>query len=511
MTSASEDQSHRGGGAAGPAAHSGADAPELPQDWLVVAAPHVQLRGDSLASIGLPDRRRLLSTPEIDLWNLMQRPVTVREAAQRCGPGAELLIRGFLRDKLCVLIEASFPAGRRRVLVIEPHGDDAVLSVGGTMWLRRHECAFVIATMASRTNHSRYRELHGNPDIHTVSEIRRRESDLAAMMLGGSHISVGMTDAPLRYRDTEWAPDFYRRHRMIISASISRIADEPELRRWIAAVQALVSEQQPAEIWFPLGGPHTDHMLAADACLAAFATDRSLIRDRVLRIYQEVPYTVRYPRHMESVLAAVTHWGARLEKEVTALETVLSHKRRLSSLYDSQDMDHLFAAGGELPEVFWRVKDLPPAAEPGIVARAVSCQVPEVDSIAAWVRRNRAASLVRVLLTRPTGRWHRDLEVLGRAFPRARFEVWTSRVADAEVTEIPSERVDIRTVDGGAAAWLLASLRLCVSRPAPTLVHASAERVRRARQLSSLWPGSDTVVLASMDHLSGALRIAGEG
>ena len=491
-------------------ASSSADGPELPQDWLVCAAPHVQLRGNSLASLGLPDRRRLLSTPEIELWNLLQRPVTVREAVQLCGPGAETLIRDFLRDRLCVLIEASFPANRRHVLVIEPHGDDAVLSVGGTMWLRRHQCAFVIATMASRTNHSRYRDLHGNPDIQAVSEIRRRESDLAAVALGGSHISVGMTDAPLRYRDTEWTPDFYRRHRMIISASISRIAEETELLRWIQAVQELVRAQQPAEIWFPLGGPHTDHMLAADACLAAFATDRSLVHDRVLRIYQEVPYNVRYPRHMESVLAALRHWGAVLEKEVISLEGVRSDKRRLSSLYDSQDMDQLFAAGGELPEVFWRVKDLPPAGAVGVVARAVSCQAPDLVSIAAWLDRNRAASLVRVLLTRPTGRWQHDLNVLATAFPRARFEVWTARVAQAEVTEVSSERVDIRTVDGGAAAWLLASLRLCLSRPAPTLLHASAKRVRRARLLSSLWLGSDTVVLSSMDHLTGALRIAGE-
>jgi hypothetical protein len=214
---------------------------------------------------------------------------------------------------------------------------------------------------------------------------------------------------------------------------------------------------------------------------------------------------------MESILAAVSDWGARLEKEVTPLETILSHKRRLSSLYDSQDMDHLFAAGGALPEIFWKVKDLPPPGDVGIVARAVACQEPEVASIAAWVSRNRAASLVRVLLTRPTGRWPHDLDVLRRAFPHARFEVWTARVADAEVTEISSERVEIRTVDGGAVAWLLASLQLCVSRPAPTLVHASAERVPRARLLSSLWPGSDTVVLSSMDHLNGALRIAGEG
>src|SRR5690348_3316372 len=111
----------------------------LPQDWLLIATPHLQLRGNSLFSIGVPGRGRVLSPPELELFKVSQQAVTVREALQRCGPAADLLIRDFLRERLFVLVEGSFPANRPRVLVIEPHADDAVLSVGGTMWLRRHE------------------------------------------------------------------------------------------------------------------------------------------------------------------------------------------------------------------------------------------------------------------------------------------------------------------------------------------------------------------------------------
>jgi LmbE family N-acetylglucosaminyl deacetylase len=401
-----------------------------------------------------------------------------------------------------------FPAQRRRVLIIEPHADDAMLSVGGTMWLRRHECAFVIATMASRSNHTRYRDLGEHHDIQAVTAMRRAESERVAAALGGSHICVGMTDAALRYRDTEWTPEFYERHRMSISASLPRAADAAELQRWIEAVQRLVREQQPAEIWFPLGGPHADHMLTADACLAVFAADRSLVRDRVLRIYQEVPYTVRYPRHISSVLAALTRCGALLEKEVISIEAVRADKRRLLSLYASQETEQFFSAGGELPETLWRVRDLPHTVRVGIAAQAVGAPVPAVRSLAAWVARNQDAPLIRVLLTTPTGRWRSDLELLCRAFPDARFEVWTPRIAEAEVTEVASERVHVRIVEGGAAAWLLESLRVCLSRPAPTLLHASVERLRGARLLSSLWLGNDTVVVSSMDHLAAALRSA---
>ena len=511
MTSESEEQiqyrRRTGGSSAQP--KGPVDGADLPTHWLLVARPHLQLRGEALYSVGLPDRGRRLTEAELQLWNLTQRSASVQEALQSCGPGADPLIRTFLRDRLCELVEPAFPAERRRVLIVEPHADDAVLSVGGTLWRRRHECNFVIATVASRSNHTRYRDLGGNHDINTVTEIRRREADLAARMLGGEHVSVGMTDAALRYHDANWTAEFYRRHRMSINASISRTADEAELRRWVAALQRLVTEQQPTEIWFPLGGPHADHILTADACLAVFATDPSLVRDRILQIYQEVPYAVRFPGHMSAALAAVRGSGAVLDEEVTTIAQVLAEKRRLASVYDSQDMDELFAAGGDRPEVFWRVKDLPRQVAPaGTVSRAIAGPEPEIRSTAAWVARNRNAALVRVLLMTPTGRWQADLNLLRTAFPRARFEVCSAGVAEAEVAEVTSDRVDARTVAGGTLAWLVETLRLCLLRPAPTLVHAARQRLRPARLLSRLWLGSDALTVTSMDQLASALRIA---
>jgi len=507
MTSESEDQiKSRAPSAAPKGPFDGAD---LPREWLLVARPHLRLRGDALQSVGLPDRFRQLSTAELELWNSMQRSINVQEALQSCGPEGDRLIRDLLNDGLCELVEPAFPANRRRVLVVEPHADDAILSVGGTMWLRRHECNFVIATMASRSNHTRYRDLGGNHDINTVTEIRRREAELAARMLGGAHVSVGMTDAALRYHDAEWTADFYRRHQMSISASISRTADNAELRRWVDALQRLVTEQQPAEVWFPLGGPHADHMLTADACLAVLAADPSLIGDRNLRIYQEVPYAVRFPAHMSAALAAVRGSGAGLDEEITMIAPVLAEKRRVASVYDSQDMDELFADGGNRPEVFWRVRDLPrrvPTA--GTVASAIAAAAPAVRTIATWVARNRDAKIVRVLLMTASGRWQADMNLLEGAFPQARFAVFAASAAAAEVVEASSDRVLARTLAGGSWSWLLESLRLCLSRPAPTLVYATAHRVLHARLLSRLWFGSDALVIDSMDPLAHALRVA---
>jgi LmbE family N-acetylglucosaminyl deacetylase len=509
MASTSEDPFQNRGPAAAisPPPTGSLNTPSLRSDLLLVARPHLQLRGEVLFSVGLPDRGRQLSAAELQLWHLLQRSVSVQDALQSCGPGADLRIRSFVRERVCELVEPGFPASRRRVLIIEPHADDAVLSLGGTLWLRRHECAFVVATMASRSNHTRYRDLGGEHDIDTVTAIRRREGELAARMLGAEHVSVGMTDAALRYHDAEWTRDFYRRHRLSISASVARAADAAELRRWTEALQRLVTEQQPAEIWFPLGGPHADHMLTADACLAAFTGNPSLVRGRLLRIYQEVPYAVRYAQHMSTALAAVRRSGVVLEEEFTAIAPVLAEKRRLASIYDSQEMEELFAAGGALPESYWRVRDLPQALAAGLVSRAISEDAPAVRTIAGWVARNRDAALVRVLLTAPTGRWQADLNLLASAFPRARFEVCAATIAEAEVIDAASSRVDARTVAGGTWVWLLETLRVCLSRRGPILVHAAEARARQARLLSSLAFGSDTLVITSMDRLASALRI----
>jgi hypothetical protein len=50
------------------------------------------------------------------------------------------------------------------------------------------------------------------------------------------------------------------------------------------------------------------------------------------------------------------------------------------------------------------------------------------------------------------------------------------------------------------------ALRLALGRPLPTLFLSGEKRLREARWLAALWPGSDTVVAASMNHLVLAIR-----
>ncbi len=445
----------------------------------------------------------------------MDRPVSVEAARKACGDGAETSIREFLRGELCELVEPVFPDGRRRVLVIEPHADDAALSVGGLIWLRRWECNFIVATMASRSNHTSYYDKGVDYfDVREVTEIRRRESELFARMIGGSHVPVGMTDAPLRYCDAQWTQDFFARHRMSIDVRLSRAADDRELKLWSEAVRRLLTDIPSEEVWIPLGGPHTDHMLTADACFAAFLSNPSLLDGRVLRVYEEVPYAARNPSHMNAALAALRNAGAVWDEDLVSIDDTYDQKLRLSSVFASQNISQMRAdvEASALAhpskfghaEMLRTLRRLPDRVDPaGIVSAVLRDQDKE---IAAWMSKHSEVERVRILLHMPTGRWAADLEMLCRAFPKAKFELYVASVAAAEVNETSSDRLEVRNVAEGALPWLYLSLRLCAAmRRLPTLFYVSEERMSEARLVSKLWLGSDTLIVASMDRLMGAL------
>jgi hypothetical protein len=204
-----------------------------------------------------------------------------------------------------------------------------------------------------------------------------------------------------------------------------------------------------------------------------------------------------------------------LEEEVVRIDAACDQKRRLASIYDSQDIEEMRAdteasalMRGSVgrSELLWTLKALPERIDPsGIVSAAIAGQ--QEGAVAAWLSKNQEEERLRVLLSMPTGRWAADLEALCVAFPRAKFEVYVAPAAEAEVDDAPSDRVEVRKVASGALAWLLLSLQFFMAmKPLPTLFHAGDRRLRQARILSRLWPGSDTLIVASMDPLVRALQ-----
>jgi LmbE family N-acetylglucosaminyl deacetylase len=485
----------------------------LKNEVCVWRRPHFYLGGDALFFLASAQPARLFSAVEKDVWRAIEQPTELSNLSARFGERTDEIIEGFRQGGLVELVERTFPERRRRILVIEPHADDAALSVGGVMWLRRCECAFIVATMASRSNFTRYYDLDCDYfDVRRVMEIRRKESELFAAMIGGDHVEAGMTDAALRYRDADWTLDFFQRHHMSISAAISRNPCMDERARWLRAASKLLTDVKSDEVWIPLGSPHADHELTVNAFLAAMVSNPQLVAERVVRMYQDVPYAAQFPEYKSEMLAALKQAGMVLEPETIAIDEAFKEKLRLVSVYASQfelramrgDIEASALSHGSATaytELLWTVRELPRQLDPSGI-EPVSDVVRKRESEAlAWGQRNKAAARIRVLLLVPTGQWASDLKVLCEAFPLARFEIVVAPAVAAEVRDVKSDRVAVREVAAGTLAWGLLGLQLVAARPMPTLFLAGGRRLREAGWLSKLWLRSDTLLAASMNSV----------
>jgi hypothetical protein len=275
-----------------------ADRWDTGPDALVYRRPHFRLDGEALIFMASTRADRRLSTAELNVWTAIAEPTPLLALRQRCGSEADSIVDCFHRAELCEVVKTGFAPDRRRVLVVEPRADVAALSIGGTLWRRRHEYDFTIATMTSRSNFTSYYYL--DRDCFAVDDVvgmRGAESVLFARMVAGRHVEVDLTDVTLRYRDCDWTLEFYRRHRGSIAAATARRADESQRRRWFAAAQRLLSIPGFDEVWIPQGSPHGDHHLTTAACLAALIGNPALLAGRSLRLYQDVPCAARYPKY----------------------------------------------------------------------------------------------------------------------------------------------------------------------------------------------------------------------
>lgn len=494
----------------------------LADDRVPLPRPHFRLREGALYFLISQRPLARLDAGEQEVWRALDGRTTVGELRARLGEAASSALRRFWDLGLCELAEGGFPGARRRVLVVEPHMDDAVLSVGGTMWSRRRECDFTVLTVAGRSNFTSYGYLDREYfDVEEVTALRRAESALFLRMLGGRHAVLDKAEAPQRYRPGSWTLEWYRRHRLSISAFIAHRSPEAEVADWAAAIGTALRDTAAEEIWLPLGvAPHTDHELTRNACLEALLAEPALARGRLLRLYQEAPYAAQFPGFTAALTAALTAAGARLEREVVPVADVFEEKLRLVSLFGSQfklealrpgiEASARAAAGepGGLAELFIRLHTPPARLDPLSLYVDQAAVRRLADSLRPWLRRHRRARLVRVLSRVPAGRWATDVGLLLDAFPDARIEAHVAPGGLAEALEFRSPRVSVHAVPEGTLSWIGLAVRLAFSAPAPTLFLAGRDRRRQAGLLAALFPLSPTIVAPAMNHLASALPLA---
>jgi LmbE family N-acetylglucosaminyl deacetylase len=483
------------------------------------------LRGGSLFFLISKHPFAVLTPAEQNLWNALEKEATVGELEARLGAPAGEDIRRLVALDVAEVLTAAPSGRRRRVMVIEPHMDDAALSVGGLMLQRRPECEFLLVTVATQSVavDSSYRG-RGRDffDIQTISNLRKAESEIVARLLWGRHIPLGLADAPLRYYPQNWTLDWFQRHEQAVYAYLEHAAGRGELELWTSTIAKAIEDLQPEEIWMPLGiGMHVDHQLTRHACLNILRTNPKLVEQRVCRFFQDVPYAANFPNHTAALVETLRGAAVKLEEERVDVADVKQEKMRLLSVYLSQWKTEVIRVGVEacskalggppesFNELWYRVAAAPTKNIDMIDTSAMKESIYRVArDVAPWLRRNRNARKIGIVLAAPMGRWADDLKYLLDCFPNAQFEVHTQTKFAGHAEMFASPRVEVR-LGGNHRRWILGdALTTILGRRLPLVIVTGRQGEKHGRWLARFGLLSDPVVAATMSDFVQALQYA---
>lgn len=162
----------------------------------------------------------------------------------------------------------------RKILLISPHLDDAVLSCGARIAaLTATGVTVAIVTVFTSAGENATQERL------RLYKARKQDDIKAAALLGAETIHLGYTDAPFRNS---------RYHNFNTLLFHHRLPEEERLlvQDIAARLAKLVRDQQPDSVYFPLGtGGHIDHHIVYESSLLLPGT-------AVTGYYEELPYAL---------------------------------------------------------------------------------------------------------------------------------------------------------------------------------------------------------------------------
>jgi LmbE family N-acetylglucosaminyl deacetylase len=475
-------------------------------ETLIAARPHFRREGNQLYFFLSERPFHSLTPSEAAAWDKLERRAqSLEDLADPAAVGR--LVEAGLVEQITPVDEQE----RRRILVIEPHCDDAALSVGATMWKMRKEVEFHLLTMASRSNYTSAFQLHRNYfDRAAITAMRTAEGNLFARHLGGHYHCADMAEATLRYNDSDWNLSFYNSHQVPIAISNNRRAPRAVLDKWIERLRGFFHGQAFDEIWVPLGaGTHSDHDLARNAALELISKEhpRALVR-----LYEDVPYGAEFQEHTRRILRALAEAGAKLTPWPQDVTAEFPAKLSLLEIFASQFKVRSIRAGVERSaggpaeptrrERLWTLERLPrqlPEDEmwigkPGVLKAAA--ELPQFLKGASTARR---AALFAISAA---GRWPEDFTLLRKHFPVARFVVYASPRVCAEFRAAENSPVELHCLDGRAVSWFKAALAEVTTGHR---IIVAGDAVDKARGLMMLWPTGRKIACSEMGHLIQAL------
>jgi LmbE family N-acetylglucosaminyl deacetylase len=226
---------------------------------------------------------------------------------------------------------------QHHLVVIEPHMDDAALSVGGQLLRRKGNCHITIICVFGVSNYTSYMESQrAYLDADAITQLRFEESTLAAAKLGAHFLSLGLTDAPLRMQASpEWSKTYLADD---IRASHGFISTHPVPHVVKHVAQVLAQSLQglnPDEIWIPMGlGNHVDHRTTRAACLHMLSERQGLNSTLKCRLYEDLPYS--RPAHALQMVNAFEAAGSPLGVICEDISDLMTLKIQTVGVFASQ-------------------------------------------------------------------------------------------------------------------------------------------------------------------------------
>jgi LmbE family N-acetylglucosaminyl deacetylase len=374
------------------------------------------------------------------------------------------------------------PPPGRPLVAIEPHMDDVALSIGGRLLLRRGERPVVLLSVTRESNVSGYwtlqREFFNDAEITTL---REAESSIVAELAGGTHRSLDIPDAPLRYRAAE---EWNAKSLVALQDGLAAYLGFPPQHDEIDALAKRLADEvlslDPAELWIPLGlGGHCDHRITRDACIAMIATHWARFETIPILLYEDHPYSTYFPRQLEQIVAAFAARGTRLTPAPADITSVFDEKVRLVGVYASQFKSRAMEpklrerageiGGGEaLIERAHRLEnrpELPLESELAPDAEAIRAPRAKFESWSqcgtgalAGARRRPTETTLTIIFGAAVGAWERAMRLLLDRFENIRVLIDRERMWETDQWSDP--RVEVIAVTNWRAAFLREALRM---------------------------------------------------
>jgi LmbE family N-acetylglucosaminyl deacetylase len=383
--------------------------------------------------------------------------------------GASGTLLKWREAEIIELIPPITPPPRPHLLVIEPHMDDAVLSVGGRLLHRRGRCRTTILSVAKWSNFTSYFQSRRNfLDVREVTELRLQESALAARLLGAEYRCLNGIDSPLRFWPAEhWSLAIVDKFNRNPQAFVNTFPDPKEVSLLAEQLVQELSVHAPDELWIPMGlGNHVDHRTTRSACLLMLAEARNRLSGVPVFMYEELPYAAMLG-HAAQIRAALSDCGTRVVRGTEDITDVFEDKLRAVSVFASQFKVSAMAPGirrvaareacaeGKLAEAYCRLEGevrLPLESRLSFEWAGLATLGSHIRELRQDKKERRRLTVI-ALPSGSLGKWKRESASLAAAFPTADIRVYAPESMAWQTGEGGDEKLRVDYVPARWRAW----------------------------------------------------------